>query len=381
MKKLVVVQHKPTQFDVPFYTFATRANKFDLHVYYTYWHDAYAEGLDPEIGIAPIWDNLDPESYSKTYLSAGEIADPRRICKKIAGHWPDLVLLCGYTPLLHSRLAWLLKKNKVRIGLRSDNTLRHSSFRGLKGLAKRLVLPFWLRQYDTWHPVGTLAAEYLKKIAKTEKPVCYFPYSVDNAWFARQAAVYKQNQTELKSQIGFSENDFIVLGVMKWHRREDPLTLVEAVGKINKEKNRVKLILVGDGPLRSEVRQAAERIKDSVHFPGYLPYSELPKFYAISDVFVHPAVGEQWGVSVNEAMACGVPVIAAESVGSARDLISKGKTGDTFPAGDIDRLAESLLELYRSPKVAAAMGNAARKQVDKWSYGFSVNEMTKALDC
>ena len=380
MKRLVVVQHKPTQFDVPFYSFATRANEFELHVYYTYWHDDYAKGIDPEIDIAPIWDNLNPERYSKTYLSAGEIGDPKKICKMIARQSPDLVLLCGYSPLLHSRLAWLLKKNKVRIGLRSDNTLRHSDFRGLKGLAKRLALPFWLRRYDTWHPVGTLASEYLRTIAKTEKTVRYFPYSVDNAWFAERAAVHRKSQADLRRQIGFSKDDFIVLGVMKWHRREDPLTLVDAVGKINREKNRVKLILVGDGPLRPDVKQAAERMKDSVHFPGYLPYSELPKYYAVSDVFVHPAVGEPWGVSVNEAMACGVPVIAAESVGAGRDLIAKGETGGTFPDGDIDRLAESLIELYRSPEVAAAMGKAARRQVDKWGYEFTLNEMIKALD-
>ncbi len=379
MKKLVIVQDRPTQFDAPFYSLASQKKYFHLHVFYTNFYSNNTRQVDIETGITADWDNIDAGSYSKTYLPARKIADPKGICDSILNQNPDCAILCGYMPLLYSRLAWHLKRKNVRIGLRSDNTIRHSDFRGLKGVVKRLLLPYLLRRYDTWHPVGTLAAEYLRSIAKIEKPVCYFPYSVDNAWFARRSAIHVVNRDRIRGKIGFSKDDFIVLGILKWNMREDPLTLVEAVKKTNKKNNRVKLILVGDGPLRSQVKHAAENMKESVCLPGYLPYSELPKYYAVSDVFVHPAIGEPWGVSVNEAMACGVPVIAADSVGSGRDLIVKGKTGSTFPGGDIDRLAESLFELVRSPESAAIMGKAARRQVDNWSYELTMREMTKTL--
>jgi glycosyltransferase involved in cell wall biosynthesis len=377
MKKIVIVQNKPTQFDAPFYCLATREKLFELHVFYS---EGHKDPVDPEIGRMPVWDHLTSDDYQKTFLSIGEAADTQNVCNRILKEKPNLVILCGYFPLLHARLAWMLRKNGVRIGLRSDNTRRHSSFKGVKGMIKRLGLPFWLKRYNTWHPVGTLAAEYLRWMARSEKPVYYFPYSVDNAWFENQARTFQKDRDNIRHGVGFCKDDFVVLGVMKWTEREDPLTLVESVKQVNHRRRAVKLILAGDGPLRPKVAKTTAEMKDSVYLPGYLPYSQLPKYYSISDVFVHPAIGEPWGVSVNEAMACGVTVLAAEGVGSARDLIVEGKTGYTFPDGDRDVLSGLILKLSKDRTRVTYMGEAAKQRVATWSYTLTMREMVKALD-
>jgi glycosyltransferase involved in cell wall biosynthesis len=377
MKKIVIVQNKPTQFDAPFYSLAVEEKLFGLHVFYS---EGYQDPVDPEIGRMPVWDHLATDSYPKTFLSSEEAADPQNAYSCILKEKPDIVILCGYFPTLHARLAWMLKKKGVRIGLRSDNTLRHSSFKGIKGMIKQLGLPFWLRLYNTWHPVGTLAAEYLRWMARSEKPVYYFPYSVDNAWFEKCANEFQKDRIHIRREMGFCKDDFVVLGVMKWTEREDPLTLVESIKQINHRVGTVKLILAGDGPLRPNVAETTAGMKGSIYLPGYLPYSQLPKYYAISDVFVHPAIGEPWGVSVNEAMACGIPVLAAEGVGSGRDLIVEGKTGYTFPDGNNSALAEIILKLYHDRDNVNLMGQAAKKQVQKWSYALTMREMTKALE-
>src|SRR5207244_2434749 len=137
---------------------------------------------------------------------------------------PDLVILCGYSPLLHTLLALWLRLCKIKIGLRSDNTLRHSDFSCIKGALKRLLLPPLLRMYDTWHPVGTLAREYLEAIAGTTKPTYLFPYNVDNDWFVRESAREHEQANGLRKVMGLANDDFVILGVLKWHPREDPLT-------------------------------------------------------------------------------------------------------------------------------------------------------------
>lgn len=377
MKKLVIVQNKPTQFDVPFYAMAAAKRVFGLHVFYS---DVHQDPVDPEIGRAPVWDNLVPDSYPSTILTPRQVSAPVQVCKLILEEKPDLVILCGYSPLLHAKLSWLLKSKGVRIGLRSDNTLQHSRFEGGKGLVKRLLLPLWLRRYDTWHPVGTLAGEYLKRIAGAKRPVHYFPYSADNDWFAVQAERHSEHRCDIRKQMGIHDKDFVVLGIMKWNEREDPLTLINGIKQVVKTGKPVRLILLGDGPLRREIKEAAAEMGDSIFMPGFLPYSHLPKYYAVSDVFVHPAVGEPWGVSVNEAMACGVPVVAAEGVGAGRDLIISGKTGYTFPNGDSRALAEVLHKLHSGKEKIRAMGEAARHQVKKWGYDRTMNEMINALE-
>jgi len=280
---------------------------------------------------------------------------------------------------MHALLAILLKLRGIRIGLRTDGTLRHSRFVGIKGLVKRAVLPFWFRQYDTWHPVGTLARRYLEVMAGTSRPTFLFPYNVDNAWFMKNAGEWRGRRDQVRMGMGLLPTDFVILGVMKWHPREDPLTLIDAFRQVRLNHPAARLVLVGDGPLRDQVHARLDGLGVIVCLPGYVPYSDLPKYYAMADVFAHPAVGETWGVSVNEAMACGLPVVAAEGVGAGADLIVESKTGFVFPDHDSGRLAEILVRLISDPALTKRMGRQAREEIETWSYEQTYLEMARAV--
>ena len=378
-RRLIIVQDKPTQFDVPFYALAARQARFDLKVFYSLeGHDQVATA-DPEIGQAPGWDHLRQCLYPVGDPVVGDAgATLARLTAEILDRRPDLVILSGYYPPLHARLAWRLKRAGIRIGLRSDTTLEHAVFRGLKGGVKRWVLPVWLRRYDTWHPVGTLARRYLETLAGCRRPTYLFPYNVDNAWLAAEAG--RQRRDALRAGIGVGGGDLVVLGVLKWHDREDPLTLLEGFARLHAQRPATRLVLVGDGPLREAVRRRAAALGDAVHLPGYVAYSALPRYYALSDLFVHPAVNEPWGVSVNEAMACGLPVIAASGVGAGADLIREGETGCVFLNGDAGTLGERLRFLHDDREARARMGRAAAARVADWSYAQTLGEMEGALD-
>lgn len=376
---LVIVQNRPTQFDVPLYAFLEKTALFDLHVFYTETHSDAGAAVDPETGLAPCWDHLQHCSYAYNFFSADEINTPARAVRKICLLHPELVIISGYSPLFHARLAWLLKRKKVRIGLRSDNTLRHSSFHGVKGIAKRCLLPEILRFYDCWHPVGTLARQYLEKMAGEIRPTFLFPYAVDNRWFADQAELSRPEQIRLRNSLSLARETFIVLGILKWHEREDPLTLVDAFVRLCTHLPGAFLILVGDGPLRPEVEQRLHSVQEQVLLPGYVPYSELPKFYGLADVFVHPAVGEPWGVSVNEAMACGVPVIVAEGVGAGYDLITEDVTGYVFPDRDSVALARKLQVCAQQCGKRADMKKAVQERIARWDYSRTLEEFQRAI--
>ena len=75
---------------------------------------------------------------------------------------------------------------------------------------------------------------------------------------------------------------------------------------------------------------ANKNLPKQVTFAGYVKYPELPKYYGISNLFVHISNNEPWGVSVQEAMATGLPIITSEFVGSSVDLIENGKNGFTY---------------------------------------------------
>jgi glycosyltransferase involved in cell wall biosynthesis len=80
----------------------------------------------------------------------------------------------------------------------------------------------------------------------------------------------------------------------------------------------------------------------SVFFPGFRQIEELPRFYAHAGCFVHPALEEPWGLVLNEAMACSLPVLSGNNVGAAEELIDQGVNGWTFDAESSAEMAECL---------------------------------------
>ncbi len=376
-QRLLIVQNRPTQFDMPLYKQMWESGDWDLMVIYS---DAdRRDVMDSELGRSPRWDHVPAEADRGIYLNAAQRKNVKSLVEQIGAYEPDLVVLCGYYPRLHAQLVGPLKRRGLNVGLRSDNTLTHSSFLGWKGLVKRVLLPFWLARYDTWHPVGSLARQYLEKISLRERPVYPFPYAVDVDWFEKQSAQFSSERDEHRARLGLSPDHFVVLGIMKWHPREDPLTLLRAFLALHDRHRNARLVLIGDGPLRDEVMATAREIGDAVLLPGYQPYSKLPMFYAVSDVFVHPPVDEPWGVSVQEALACGLPVVVAENVGARFDLLLDSVTGWTFPEGDDVALLGRLEGLARDRVLLERMRAAANTNAHTMDYDFSQAQFGAAI--
>jgi glycosyltransferase involved in cell wall biosynthesis len=127
-------------------------------------------------------------------------------------------------------------------------------------------------------------------------------------------------------------------------------------------------VLVGDGEQLAALRARVEaRGLERVVFAGYVPYAELVSCYAMSDVFVHAPADEPWGVSVHEAIACGLPVVASSRVGAARDLVLQGRNGFGYPWGDAAELRAKLvatLDILDPETVKTAN----REVLARWNY-------------
>ncbi|HEV7518631.1 MAG TPA: glycosyltransferase, partial [Thermoanaerobaculia bacterium] len=88
--------------------------------------------------------------------------------------------------------------------------------------------------------------------------------------------------------------------------------------------------------------------------------------YAAADLFVHPAREERWGVSVEEALACGLAVVTSSRVGAARDLVMAGRNGGVYPAGEARELAQRITAALALDPAAVAAAN--RAVLARWDY-------------
>jgi glycosyltransferase involved in cell wall biosynthesis len=112
-------------------------------------------------------------------------------------------------------------------------------------------------------------------------------------------------------------------------------------------------------------------------FAGMLDADELTCMYVAADVFALVSRRETWGVVVNEAMACGLPLVLSDRVGAAGDLLEPGGNGELVAAGDIAAQAAALARLAADPALRRAYGTRSRELVADWGYGPSVERFVR----
>jgi len=156
--------------------------------------------------------------------------------------------------------------------------------------------------------------------------------------------------------------------------------LVQAFVQVLREtpalRDRLRLVLVGDGPLRAECEALLQGagMAELAWLAG--ERSDVPDVMAGLDCFVLPSLVEGISNTILEAMSCGLPVLATE-VGGNADLVERGVTGELVPAGDAAALAAGLARMALDPHRAAALGAAGRRAVED---RFSLPAMVSAYE-
>src|SRR5207253_516440 len=122
-------------------------------------------------------------------------------------------------------------------------------------------------------------------------------------------------------------------------------------------------------PLRASLEQVVrDETLRGVHFTGFVNQSELPKHYAMCDLFALPSTFEPRGLVANEAAACGLPLIVSNRCGCIGDVAQPGENAFIHPAGDAVALASVLHRLVADATLRARMGERSRAIISEWSF-------------
>jgi N-acetyl-alpha-D-glucosaminyl L-malate synthase BshA len=160
--------------------------------------------------------------------------------------------------------------------------------------------------------------------------------------------IFKPNKKQcLKDRIA-SPNEKILIHTSNFRQVKRVTDTIRILERVIKEIP-VKLVLVGDGPDRSECERLARQLNlfDHVRFLG--KQDGLVEILNSSDIFLIPSQSESFGLSALEAMACGIPVVAS-SVGGLPELIRHNETGYIAEIGDIDRMSKYVIDLLTNEK-------------------------------
>jgi glycosyltransferase involved in cell wall biosynthesis len=155
---------------------------------------------------------------------------------------------------------------------------------------------------------------------------------------------------EIRRRLGIGIDTKVVLFAGKLVSFKRPLDVVRAAALLKSTGRKIEVVVAGAGILREEMEKAVKDTNVQTHFLGFCNQTEMPKIYAASDVLVLPSDGrETWGLVANEAIACGRPVVLANTVGSALDLAADRWAGRVFPMGDIAALTGALEDIFQDP--------------------------------
>ena len=176
---------------------------------------------------------------------------------------------------------------------------------------------------------------------------------------------------DLRARYGV-EDDPLVVCVSRLVARKGQDVLIEGMEDVRRRVPDATLLIVGGGPYEDHLRDlAGEAPEGSVIFAGQVSEADLPRHYAMGDVFAMPCrtrLGglevEGWGNVFIEAAACGRPVVVGDS-GGAREALVDGETGLLVDGADVASVADAVASLLGDPVRAQRMGEAGRARVER----------------
>ena len=235
---------------------------------------------------------------------------------------PDMLLAVAACRLL--RVPYLLR----------GDSHAESTAVGWRRIVRHLLATFVVRGAAGALPIGQLNAAFYDRYGHI--PQYAAPYSVDNDRFRTMSDAARPSRMQRLESLGLDPQRPTVIFSGKLVPQKRPLDAVHAIAHSGGALN---LVILGDGPLREEVRQYESHLP--VRCLGFVNQAELPGWYASGDVLVLPSDREPWGLVVNEGMACGLAPVVSDAVGCAADLV-RG-VGEIVPVGDVEELAAALL--------------------------------------
>ncbi len=246
-----------------------------------------------------------------------------------------------------------------------------------QGLVKAYLRRRIRRYCNRCHLVTTPAPSNARRLVKlgVKVPVEVVPNPIDPAPFeaADGGAVRSQYGLEGCFVFGF-------VGRLSPEKRLD--VVLKAAAKVFQAVPGARLMIVGDGPERGELKALARRlgIADRIVFTGGIEHSRIASFQAALDVFVTASIAETQPLAYAEAMACGVPVVAVAGLGAV-DMITNGEDGVLVPRSKaVDALAEAIIKLAGDEKLRRHMGRRARETARRFYVGPATDKLLEVYE-
>jgi len=277
---------------------------------------------------------------------------------------PDTIVCGGYNYLASwVALAWA-RRHAVPFLLWSESTAKdtrpgHSLIEWLKSRFVNGCRGFVV--------AGRSSFEYVQSFGIRRDAIFTAPNAVDNDFFSTQAQAARRDAPALRRKLNLPERYFVFVG--RLIREKGVLELLQAYAALPAAtRERFGLVFVGDGPVRAELEARADAIQlGTIKFTGFAHREQLAIYYGLAEALVFPTYTDPWGLVVNEAMACALPIVCSRDAGCVADLVEDHWNGRLVMQKDSKQLSAVLAELAANSEVRVSMGSHSRERIRQFS--------------
>jgi glycosyltransferase involved in cell wall biosynthesis len=347
--RVTVVSPEPTPYRAPLFDAISERPEIDLTVIYA-----------AETVAGRTW-TVEPR-HRAVFLRGARVPGASRILRHdypvtpgvmstLSRTRPECVVVSGWSTFAsQAALVWCRARRVPYVLIVESHDEGHRA--RWREAVKGTVVPSIVRRAAGVLVTGTLARRSMLARGARPENVHVFANTIDvEAWQARAAELAPRRE-ELRAGFGLRPENVVVLCVARRVPEKGIDTLEEAVDALDGE---LRLLVVSD-----------------------LPHDRVIEAYVAADVFALLSRHEPWGVVVNEAAACGLPLVLSDRVGAAPDLLRDGENGFLVPVDDASAAAAAL-EKLSDPEVRRRMGERSAEIARGWGYGPSVESFVAAV--
>ncbi|HEX6803123.1 MAG TPA: glycosyltransferase [Terriglobales bacterium] len=360
MRRVVILTEIIAPYRIPVFNALARTAGIDLHV-------IFLSKTDTSMRQWRVYENEIKFSYEvlpgwRRRFGKYNVLLNYRLGEALSQSRPGVIVCGGYNYLASWQAMRWARRHRVRFVLWSESTAQDSRSEHL--LVESLKREF-LKRCTGFVVPGHAAQEYLLRLRVPPPKIFMARNAVDLKLFSNSAEAISQQADRVRAELALPDRYFLFVGRLV--RAKGVLDLIEAYASLPAElRSEIGLVYVGDGPLRSELEAAARDIFPGlVHFAGFVDRDQLPAYYKLAECLVLPTHSDTWGMVINEAMACSLPVICTHVAGCAADLIKNN--GRLVAPGNVTQLAAAMREIANNSDLRLRMSRESQTLIQEFS--------------
>lgn len=255
-------------------------------------------------------------------------------------------------------------------------------------LAKKNFLFRWMLRFASSQArkIVSNSMRYLEELSELGIDTTKFveiPYGVNINSFSN---IYKK-KNEMRKQLQFTNSDRIILAVGRLVEKKGFAYLINAMSLVIKEQKSAKLLIIGDGSEKNSLQKLTKELglEKNIIFVGKINHTDLPKYYALADLYVAPSIKDKYGnleshiVALFEAIASGLPIVATKLAVSEKYVVD-GKNGYRVNDKDIADLASAIVRMLNSEDLSEMAKYSSNIAKNYLSYQSCTKEYIKIFN-